>query len=463
MPFQSKIGLMEALICEFEPVVDPHTHKEVHFVITTFNQRLRFARAFKSRPYTMLWIGQAISSMGNSVFSLALAWQVLLMTHSGTAMGIVLLAVSIPQLIFVLIGGVAADRLPRRMIILWSDGGRGLVVLLITILGVTGHLQFWHLVVEALIFGVVSGFFSPAIMSITPDLVEKEDLASANALKALSDNITRLLGPLLGAVLIALITPMGAFAANALSFFISVVFLVCVRIPERHLMPSPEASGELGPAEKTSARRRGIRFVIADIGEGLGYVRGSRWLWVSILFFSIGNIGILAPLGVALPLLVSTVYGQGAWLLGLMSAGGAIGSMLALLLIGQAAKMKRRGLLAYLSMVPTCLGFIIFGLPFPHVGAPVIAPLADVMVGFGIAYYNTIWFTIMQEMIPREKLGRVMSLDTLGSFAMAPAAQGLGGILTDLIGPAMVCILGGSLCLVTIVIPLFAREIREMK
>jgi MFS family permease len=83
----------------------------------------------------MFWTGQAISSLGNSMFSLALAWQVLLMTHSGTAMGLVLLTASIPQLVFVLIGGVAADRLRRRMIILWLDGGRGLVVLLITILG----------------------------------------------------------------------------------------------------------------------------------------------------------------------------------------------------------------------------------------------------------------------------------------------------------------------------------------
>jgi MFS family permease len=96
----------------------------------------------------MFWTGQAISSLGNSMFSLALAWQVLLMTHSGTAMGLVLLTASIPQLVFVLIGGVAADRLRRRMIILWLDGGRGLVVLLITILGFTGHLQFWHLMVE---------------------------------------------------------------------------------------------------------------------------------------------------------------------------------------------------------------------------------------------------------------------------------------------------------------------------
>jgi MFS family permease len=432
-------------------------------VIATLWQRLHFARAFRSRPYAMLWAGQAISSLGNSVFSIALAWQVLLMTHSGTAIGIVLLTMSIPQLVFVLIGGVAADRLPRRTIILWSDGGRGLVVLLITILGFTGHLQFWHLVVEALIFGTVSGFFDPAIMSIIPDLVEKDDLASANALKSLSGNLARLLGPMLGALLIALISPMGAFAANALSFFLSVAFLLAVRIPERHVAPPQEASGAMVQAEEAPAKRKGFRGVVVDMWEGLGYVRGSRWLLTGILASSVGNIGLIPPLYVALPLLVNKVYGQGAWLLGLISAADAIGSIVALLLIGQAAKIKRRGLLAYLSLFPTCLGLIILGLPFPHVAAPVIAPLAGAMVGFGLAFFNTIWFTIMQEMIPREKLGRVLSLDSLGNLVMAPAAQGIGGILTDSIGPAMVCILGGSLCLVTMVIPLFVREIREME
>lgn len=421
-------------------------------MITTFSKHIRFTRAFKSRTYLMVWIGQTISSVGNSIFFTALAWQVLLMTHSGTAMGLVLLAESIPQIIFVLIGGVVADRLPRRKIILWSDGGCGLVVLFITILGVTGHLQFWHLVIEALLFGIVNGFFNPAIMSITPDLVEKDDLASANALKSLSDYSARLLGPILGALLITLFSPMGAFAANALSFLLSVAFLLSVRIPESHVVLSHEAS----------VNHKGFRGVAADIGEGLGYVRGSRWLWVSILAFSIGNIG-LVPLGVTLPLLVNKVYDQGAWLLGLMGAAGAIGSILALLLVGQAAKIKRRGLLAYFSMFPTCFGLIILGLPFPHVVAPVIAPLADAMIGFGMAFFNTIWFTIMHEMIPREKLGRVLSLDTLGSFATAPISQVIVGVLTDSIGPAMVCILGGLLCLITNIIPLFVRDIREIE
>ena len=445
-------------------------------MIALLGERLKFARALKSRPYAMIWLGQAISSLGDGIFYIALAWQVLLMTHSGTAMGIVLIAGMVPRLVFVLLGGVAADRLPRRLIILWSDGGRGLVVLLVSILGFAGLLQFWHLVIQSLIFGLVDGFFNPAILAITPDLVEKDDLPSANALVSLSVNLAQLLGPLLGAALIALISPIGAFAVNALSFFISVAFLLSIRFPERHVARTRQAQEpagegvqvlEAGPQalvpEEAPAQRRGFRGVIADVKEGLVYVRSFTWLWVTTLDASIVNIGITAALSVATPKLVHDVYGQGAWLFGLISATGAIGSVIALLLIGQATRLKKRGLLSYLSMAVSSAGLVLFGLPFPRGAEPVVASLASVLVGFGLAFFNTVFFTVLHETIPSDKLGRVISLDTLGSFAMIPLGDALGGILTDRLGPAFVFIFFGLFNLVNALIPLLVREVRELE
>ena len=446
-------------------------------MIAAPGKRLKFARALKSRPYAMIWIGQTISNLGDGIFYIALAWQVLLMTHSGTAMGVVLIAGTIPRLVFVLLGGVAADRLPRRLIILWSDGGRGLVVLLISILGFTGRLQFWHLIIESLLFGFVDGFFNPAIMAITPDLVEKDDLASANALASLSGNMAQLLGPLLGAGLIALVSPMGAFAVNAVSFFISVAFLMSIRIPERHMAESLETSVPAGeevqgvgadlsaslPEQGSVARgRRGVGGVIADVKEGLVYVRNTRWLWVTTLSASVGNIGFTATLAVATPKLVHDFYGQGAWLLGLIGATSGIGSIIALLLIGQATRLKKRGLLSYLSLALSCTGILLFGLPFPRGVEPLIASLASILVGFGLAFFNTIFFTILHETIPGDKLGRVISLDTLGSFAMIPVGEALGGIMTDRIGPAPVFVFFGLFNLANVLIPLLVREVREL-
>lgn len=450
-------------------------------MMATLTKRLRFARALKSRPYAMVWIGQSLSGLGDGIFYIALAWQVLLMTHSGTAMGIVLVASTIPRLIFMLIGGVAADRLPRRLILLWSDAGRGIVVLLISVLGFTGQLQFWHLVVEALIFGVVDGFFTPAVLALTPDLVEQDDLPSANALVSVSQTLTQLIGPILGAGLIVLITSMGVFALNGLSFLISTAFLLVVKVPERHIQSRiwGEGSdywqgGETGwnTSEEregsdywqgSQERKSGIVGVIADIREGFIYLRGSRWLWVSILCFTLGSIGMTGPITVAMPKLVHDVYGQGAWLLGCISSAAAIGSLLGLVLVGQMKRLKRRGLILYLSLVPAGIGIVLFGLPWSQSAFFIVGPIASAMFGFSGAFFNTNWFTILQEMIPINKLGRIISLSMIGSFAMIPVSQALTGVFTDRLGPAIVFLVGGLIALFFNLLPLLVRGARELK
>lgn len=438
-------------------------------------KHLRFARALKARPYALVWIGQSLSGLGDSIFTIALAWQVLLMTNSGTAMGLVLVASMVPRLLFLLLGGVTADRLPRRLILLWSDGGRGLVVLLISVLGWAGLLQFWHLLLEALIFGLVDGFFTPAVMALTPDLVEKDDLPSANALIAVSQTLTQLIGPVLGAGLIAVISPLGVFALNGLSFWLSAVFLLAVRLPVRSSPPRNWQEGEgveaqpwyaegQGEAnEWTGQQRRGIAGVLGDIWEGFVYVRRSRWLWVSILCLSLGGMGMAGPVAVAMPRLVHDVYGQGAWLLGVVSSSVAVGSLPGLILAGQSGRLKRRGLILYLSLIPAGVGIILLGLPWSRPAFFIAGPIAGALFGLSGAFFNTNWFTILQEKVPGNKLGRVISLNMLGSFAMVALAQALSGVLTDQLGPSRVFLLGGLLALCVNGLPLFVREVREMQ
>lgn len=137
--------------------------------------------------------------------------------------------------------------------------------------------------------------------------------------------------------------------------------------------------------------------------------------------------------------LVHDVYAQGAWLPGLINSSSAIGSIPGPILVSQASRLKRRGLLAYLSLLVSCVGITIFGLPFPSTLAPIIAPVASVCVGFGLSCFNTVWFTMLQEMIPGDKLGRAIRIDSPGSFAMLPIAGALGGLVTDHLGPALAC------------------------
>ncbi len=434
-------------------------------MIATFSKSMRFAQALKSPAFALLWVGQGISNLGDGIFNVALSWQVLLMTNSGTSMAVVLIANMIPRLIFILIGGVTADRLPRRLIVLWSDGGRGIILAIVSILGFTGQLQLWHLIVESLLFGTITGFFNPAVMAIVPDLVvDKEKLASANALTSFSAHFGQLLGPMLGVLLIALFTPMGAFLADALSFFISVFFLLLVRIPSSDYATAiQEKPSETVDAEKArQTRSKGFRGVLEDMREGLNYVQNVRWLWVLIIALAFANIGYMATLAVAMPKLVNDVYKQGAWLLGLIGIVSPIGSMIAIALAVHIKQAKRRGLLAYLSLGLPCVGMLIFGLPFPLLIVPITASVASAITGFGLAFFNTIWYTILYETVPGEKLGRVISLDTVGSFAMIPVGYIVGGIMTDQIGPAAVFLFFSAFNAVFFIIPLFVRDVREL-
>src|SRR5450631_2923911 len=149
-------------------------------------KKIQILRPLRSRSFFLLWLGQTISQLGNGAFSIALAWEVLLLTGSAAAMSIVIIAQTVPMLVFVLVGGVAADFLPRRLLMLYSDIGRALILVLIAGLSWAHLLQLWHLVMLSLCFGFVKGFFDPAYQALLPQLVETEMRPSANALTALS-------------------------------------------------------------------------------------------------------------------------------------------------------------------------------------------------------------------------------------------------------------------------------------
>ncbi len=448
-----------------------------------------FARALQSRPFALLWAGQAISSLGDGAFTTALAWEVLLLTGSATAMSIVVIARYIPMLVFLLFGGVAADRLPRLRLMLYSDLGRAVIVLLVACLGWVHLLLFWHLIVLSLFFGFVSSFFNPAYNAIPTQLVDLENLSSANALKGLSRQMSTLLGPLLGAGCVALAGPAFAFAFDGLTFIISVFCLFSIRLPIS-LSMSPAAvvnrefpasapyrpglrkihlvaiylTGELEhDTSALASHQQGLRKIFREIQEGVGYIINTRWLLVSILIASITNIGIAAPLTVVFPKLVQVSYHAGVWTLGMLITVSALGSIAATLLIGQSRRLRRRGTLLYLALIICSTFLIVLGLPLPPNFVLFIAIVAEIMIGFGLDIFIILWETLLQEFVPGDKLGRVNSMDQLGSLCLLPVGYALAGVLADQIGPGWVLILGGSLNLVLAGIALSFRDIRHLE
>jgi hypothetical protein len=423
-------------------------------------KRVRFVRALSFRSFALVWSGQTISSLGDAAFYTAISWQVLLLTGSAAAIGIVVIAQTVPRLLLSLVGGVYADRLSRRLVMLVSDGGRMVAVGALAALGLTGLLQFWHIVALAIFFGVADAFFGPAYLSIPPQLVDVEALPSANSLTAISQQITGLAGPAIAALCITLRGPSVAFAFDAFTFLVSAGTLVLVRVP---LLPAhtPDTGTE-HPRKPT---------ILQDIVEGFRYVFGKPWLWVSIAVFSVANIGV-APLVVSLPKLVKDTYATGVWLLSASLIIGSVGSLLATALVGQMRSRRHRGFIVYGSGMCAGLALALYGIPAVlagmHVPLLANAGILAVLVGSalfsaGISVANVLWYTIMQELVPADLLGRVNSIDWLGSFAFLPIGYALAGVLTDRIGSALVFVGGGALLTLLSLAGLSVKEVRALE
>jgi MFS family permease len=251
-----------------------------------------------------------------------------------------------------------------------------------------------------------------------------------------------------------------AFAFDGLTFVASVLCLLAMprAVPATSQPPanSPTTSVETGTASS------GLRRMLYDLGEGLRYVTRSTWLWVTIAVASIANVGWTGAFIVAAPKLVHDFYHGDVWLLGLIGTTNAIGSIVATLVVCHAKRLRHRGWLAYGPMAVGSVALAAFGLPWsPHV-APIAACTLSAIIGLGSGTFDIVWTTTLQEMVPRDTLGRVSSIDWVGSLLMTPLGFAAAGTLTDRIGPARVFIAAGILNLAANLAGLGVRGVREL-
>lgn len=418
----------------------------------TTNRGLRLTQALATRAFAWFWLGQTVSSLGDGAFATALAVAVYQLTGSSLAMGLFLMAQIVPELMFTLFGGVAADRLPRRLVLLGADSGRALTVLGIALLTWLHLLQIWHLFLLAILFGLCRSFFHPAYRAITPELVSKEHLPSANALVQFSTQLGNLLGPLVGAGCIALAggTAGIAFAFDGLTFAASVFSLLALRaLPRREM-------------ERWSEAESGPRGILRDMRDGFQTILNSTWLLWSLISATFGLVAYGGAMTVALPRLVFFTYGGNAWLLAAITTGAGIGAVAGNLFVGQ-VRLRRRGIVAFLAYILCGLALLLFGLPLaPGLVVFVVLPAAFA-VGFGMDTMAMIWTNLLYELVPNDKLGRVASVDLLGSLGMLPVGYVLAGWLSDHFGAASVFVLGGLLMVLLNSIPLFLHNIRKLE
>ena len=403
---------------------------------------MMLTRAFKTRAFTLIWTGQTLSRIGDFLYQVTLAWWVLQKTGSATAMATVLIFAFTPMLLFLLLGGAAGDRLPQVPLMLLSDLGRGLVVTVVALLAFAQLLELWHVYVASLIFGFVDAFFQPAYMALVPEVTPVDDLPSANALTSMGVQGARIIGPPLGAGIIALAGTAPGFAINAATFFVSALCLL------------PLLKGSARPAAGSGAATS----ILCDVREGIGMVLSTPWLWITIALFAVTNVTLAGPYQVAIPFLVKDHYRADVRMLGVLYAAFPVGYILGGLWIGRFRRVRHRGWIIYLGIMVAGLGMLALGLPVPIA----VALVAAVINGAALEIGNLIWVNLMQELVPNERLARISSIEMLGSFALLPVGIGLTGWATDILGPATVCILGGAITMVAALLGLLHPVIRRL-
>ena len=369
--------------------------------------------------FRLLWLGRTSSALGDSLVPVALAFAIVDDLDGGAgSLGLVFAVSSVARVAFTLIGGVWADRLPRRGVMVVCDVVRAVIEFATFALLLIGAMEVWMLAIAAGVFGAASAFFGPASTGLVAETVPAPRLQQASALLSLSRTGTSVLGPAVSGVLVATVGASWVFAIDGLTFVASGLFLAALRL-EPHVRPAQK------------------RF-FADLAEGWREVTARAWLWVPYISFSLSNL-VNATFFVLGPLVFAKdLGGAGDWglAMSIAGAGGFAGSMLAL------RWRPRRPLVA---------AFLVWSLgALPPL--TLIGPLPPVLVGLGAALWlagitagGAIWEATMQELIPREKLGRVDSYDWLISLVFQPLGFALAGSVAAGIGLDTTLIIAGAL------------------
>ena len=398
---------------------------------------MNILRSLKHRPFALLWTGQTTSRLGDSLYRIALSWWVLEKTGSAVAMGTVLVFSQIPMLIFLLIGGVVVDRLPRIRIMFISDVLSGLVIAFVAVFSWLDLLQIWHIYVASMIFGFVEAFFFPAYQAVIPQITPPDVLTSANSLNGLSQRVTGIVGPALGAALVAAGGTSLTFGLDALSFFISAL---CVfPLLRSNLDQVQRQENDSGTAAGKGSAKDSLRQGFRDLLDGFKLVMTIPWIWITILIFGLINIMEAGPRAVAMPFLIKEDLGADVKLLGILGSAASLGFVLGMIWLGQYVRLHRRGVLGYLAVVVTGASLLPFAFELP---TPVLV-ISMFISGMSISVFALIWTHTLQEMVPGNMLGRVYSIDALGSFVLLPIGFSLSGWATDLFGAPTVFLIGG--------------------
>ena len=369
---------------------------------------------FRFREYRLLIAAVSLSIFAEGMWAVVMALQVIELDNDPASLSLVATCLGAGLVAFLLVGGIAADRLNQRSIIIVVEAVNLVAVSVIAVLGSLGALRVWHMAVAAATLGIAAAFFFPAYSAILPRILPAEQLLAANGVEGVVRPVfQRAVGPAIAGVLVGATMPsVGAIVVAAL-FAIGLALLVGTR---------PEARAS---APEVGERPHALR----DLREGCAFVVRTPWLLWTLLFASMFVLVVLGPIEVLLPFVVQDRFADGArtygFLLAFFGIGGAIGALAV-----SSTRLPRR----YLTVMMTMWG--LGSLPLVVVGATSSfgwMALATFIVGVTDGAGMVIWGTLLQRRVPTAMLGRVSSLDFFVSLAFMPVSFAIVGPLSKVV------------------------------
>jgi len=384
-------------------------------------------KIFLNRNLTLLWAGQVASQSGDSIYQIGLIWLVLEMSGSEAVTGLAAMSMYLPAVALSVFAGAAADRFPRRTIMLVSDGFRTVLILLIPAAFYLGIVSPGILAINAFAIAIAATFFNPARDSFIPQIVPSEKLVDANSLIQTSWQFSLLIGPAIAGLLLHIAGKVHLFTVDALFYVVSFGTIWLIKQDF-----SPTQTGQRGSG-------------FADIKEGFKYVFGDKIVFPLLLVTMIDNLFIMGPAIVGAPVFVKEVLGEGAQVYALIQGCYAVGMLAGTALLLSYGRNFKKGKILIVGILLDGVTFI--PLFFVH---SVIGTAATIIIhSLAIPLITVSRASIIQDTVPAGFTGRVFALVNVAVVGMSAISAGLAGVILEWTGaPVLFLIIGigGGLC-----------------
>jgi MFS family permease len=398
------------------------------------------AGALTHRDFRILWIAALGSTIGTWMQKFAQSWLVLDLTDSNFYLGLDDFLSQLPILMFMLIGGVIADRYDRRKLLTWSQYIQATSAFALAALVFWDYVTIWHVLALSFISGLGQSFGGPAYQSLIPSLVPRRDLPNAIALNSTQFNLSRILGPTVGSAILIALGMAACFFLNGLSFFLVVVALMLIKAP--------------GPVPHVGPRKA----ILTDLRQGLSYVRHQR-LMLTLMVLVVVSTSLAMPILTFLPTFAKTVLasagGTAETRYSLLLACQGVGAIAGALLIGAfSGRLKHMGRI--LLGVQFAMGCIIIA--FGWSTNPILSYVLIFFGGITFMGLFSMSFSIVQLAVPEELRGRVVSIYMVALRGGGPVGALVSGYFADIYSaPTVMMVNGALLSLVTIAVVLSGK------